>query len=97
LQPTLCFGGLGAPLCEEIFFRGYLFGKFKAAGFVWFGLRFSSVLIGVVHFSDPYNVPVCCLCGGLLAWMFHRSGSLLTSITAHAVNNSVVILWMTLS
>ena len=53
----LFFGGLGAPLTEELFFRGYLFGKLKAAGYVWFGILFSSVLFGVVHISDPYGCP----------------------------------------
>ena len=54
----LVFGALGAPIAEEIFFRGYLFGKFKRAGHVGLGVIFSSILFGVVHFSDIYNVPI---------------------------------------
>ena len=93
----LLFGGLGAPIAEEIFFRGYLFGKFKRAGHVGFGIVFSSILFGVVHFWDTYNVPGICLFGVCLAWFYHRTGSLLTPITAHMVNNCIVILWMILS
>lgn len=90
----LLFGVLGAPIAEEIFFRGYLFGKFKRAGYVGFGIVFSSILFGVVHFSDTYNVPGICLFGVCLAWLYHRTGSLLAPIAAHMVNNGVAILWM---
>lgn len=93
----LLFGGLGAPVAEEIFFRGYLFGQFKRAGYVGFGLLFSSVLFGVVHFSDFYNIPAICVFGVVLAWLYHRTGSLLTPITAHVVNNALLILWMIFS
>lgn len=93
----LVFGGLGAPIAEEIFFRGYVFGKFRLAGFVWFGSVVSAVLFGVVHFSDSYNVPCICLFGVFLAWLYHRTGSLLAPITAHAVNNGTAILTMILS
>lgn len=92
----LFFGGIGAPLAEEIFFRGYLFGKFKAAGFLWPGMIVTSLLFGVVHFSDPYNVPAICLYGAMLAWSFHHSQSLVAPILAHAINNCAVILWMVL-
>lgn len=90
----LLFGGLGAPLAEEIFFRGYLFGKFKAAGCIGLGLIVTSFLFGVVHFTDPYNIPAICLIGGWLAWSFHRTESLMTPIITHAINNSVQILWL---
>jgi membrane protease YdiL (CAAX protease family) len=93
----LLFGAVGAPIAEEIFFRGYLFGKFKRAGHVGFGMFFSSILFGVVHFSDTYNVPGICLFGVCLAWLYHRTGSLLTPIAAHVVNNGIVILWMIFS
>lgn len=93
----LIFGALGAPITEEIFFRGYLFGKFKRAGYVWFGVLVSSALFGVVHYSDFYNVPAICGFGVFLAWLYHRTGSLLTPIIAHAVNNGVLIVSMTLS
>lgn len=90
----LVFGALGAPVAEEIFFRGYLFGKFKAAGHVDFGILVSSVMFGAVHFSDAYNVPATALYGVILAWLYHRSGSLIAPILAHAINNGVAIAFM---
>lgn len=90
----LVFGAIGAPITEEIFFRGYMFGKFKAQGHVGLGIVVSSFLFGAVHFSDPYNVPAIALYGVFLAWLYHRTRSLLAPIVAHAVNNGVGILWM---
>ncbi len=93
----LVFGGIGAPVAEEIFFRGYVFGKFQGVGYVGIGLVVSSFLFAIVHFSDPYNVPCIFIYGAILAWMFHKSGSLLAPIMAHAVNNGVAIILMVLS
>jgi membrane protease YdiL (CAAX protease family) len=92
----LVFGAFGAPLTEELFFRGYLFGQFKGAGHVRLGIIVSAALFGAIHFSDAYNVPAICLFGVVLAWLFHRTGSLLAPIVAHAVNNAVSIAIMVL-
>ncbi len=93
----LLFGGLGAPFAEEIFFRGFLFGSFKGAGHIVLGVVVSAVLFAGVHFSDCYNMPAICLYGVLLAAMYHYSGSLLTPIAAHCVNNGTAIAWLVLS
>lgn len=87
----LLFGALGAPIAEEIFFRGFLFGLFKGAGHVALGMVVSALLFAAVHFSDAYNVPAIGLYGILLAMMYHHTGSLLAPIAAHCVNNGIVI------
>jgi|GEM_PF-6599747 len=93
----LLFGCVGAPLAEEIFFRGYLFGKFRAAGYARTGIFVSAFFFGAVHFSDPYNVPCICLVGAVLAWVHQRTHSLLAPIVAHALNNTTYIVWMILN
>lgn len=90
----LSFGAIGAPLSEEIFFRGYLFDLFRRAGATSVGLLLTSLLFAAAHITDPYNVPVIGLYGIVLAWLYHRTGSLLAPVIAHAVNNGVVILGM---
>lgn len=92
----LLFGAVGAPIAEEIFFRGYVFGLFRRAGSIGSGIAFSGFLFAAAHITDPYNMPIIWLFGCILAWLYHRTGSLLTSMTAHSVNNSVAILVMTL-
>jgi len=87
----LLFGAFGAPVAEEIFFRGYLFGMFKRADHVWAGILISAALFATAHFSDLYNVPAVFLYGVVLAWVFHRTQSLLSSMTGHTVNNALAI------
>jgi membrane protease YdiL (CAAX protease family) len=93
----LVFGGICAPVAEEIFFRGYVFEKFRGAGYVGIGLVVSSFLFAIIHFSDPYNVPCIGIYGAVLSWMFYKSGSLVAPIVAHAVNNGVAIILMVLA
>ncbi|MFO0868452.1 MAG: CPBP family intramembrane glutamic endopeptidase [Pirellulales bacterium] len=100
LSPTgkavfLLFGALGAPLAEEVFFRGYLLGMFRQAKDVGFGILFSSLLFAVLHIADPYHLPATFLFGLILAWLTCRTDSLWAAIVAHAVNNGVAILVLT--
>ncbi len=87
----LLFGVVAAPVAEELFFRGFVFGTFKAAHRVGYGISISALLFAMAHFSDPYNMPAVFLFGVVLAWSFHRTGSLLTSVLAHALSNGLSI------
>lgn len=87
----LLFAVLGAPVGEEIFFRGYVFGAFKRANKVGYGIVISALLFAMAHFSDVYNIPAVFLFGVVLAWAFHRTGSLVTSVVAHAMNNGLAV------
>jgi hypothetical protein len=93
----LVFGALGAPVAEELFFRGYLLGSFKAVNRYVPGLLLSATLFAAVHFSDPANLVAIWFYGLVLGHLYHRSGSLLAPIIAHAVNNAVAIGWLVLS
>ncbi|HEY3412843.1 MAG TPA: CPBP family intramembrane glutamic endopeptidase [Armatimonadota bacterium] len=77
-----------APLGEEYFFRGFLFGRYAAAGRVRLGIVVSALFFAGVHL-DPLNFIDLFVVGMLLAWTYHRSGSLIASMTTHAVNNAV--------
>ncbi len=87
LYVLIVFGAIGAPVSEEIFFRGYLFGKFQSAGRCRMGIIVSSLLFGVAHFSDPWHIPGIIVFGCILAGVYRRTGTLVAPITAHAVNN----------
>jgi uncharacterized protein len=76
-----------APVSEEIFFRGYVFRAMSARkGFIR-GLVFSSCLFALVHLDVASFLP---LAAGavVLAIGYRRTGSLWTSIVAHALNNA---------
>jgi membrane protease YdiL (CAAX protease family) len=99
LWGKIAIGILGtvlAPLGEEYFFRGFLFGRYAAAGRVRLGIIMSSLFFAGVHL-DPLNFVILFAMGLLMAWTYHRTGSLAASMTTHAVNNAVafVVLFTT--
>ena len=80
-----------APVCEEIFFRGFLFQGFKKRWGVPAGILISSVLFSAAHL-DLYNFLPLLAIGWVLAYLFHKTKSLLPVIFLHAIYNLILIL-----
>jgi membrane protease YdiL (CAAX protease family) len=79
-----------APVCEELFFRGFLFGALRRHGLVVAALV-SGVGFGLAHVaSSPigFIVPLATL-GIILALLYERTGSLYPPMALHALNNSI--------
>lgn len=92
----LIAAGVVAPVVEEIFFRGFLFGLLRRRHPLWQAYLLSAVLFTVLH-NDPsrMNLPQMaglsigiCLLALMLAWLYQRTGSLYPGMVAHAVNNA---------
>jgi membrane protease YdiL (CAAX protease family) len=80
-----------APVFEEILFRGFLFrGLANSFGWVW-GAVLSAVIFGVAHLQLDVFLPLAAL-GFVLAWAYHKTGSLWTTITMHALFNTIAVL-----
>lgn len=79
---------VAAPLCEELFFRGFLFRAFEAIRGVGAGYVFSGAGFALMHFNVSVVIPFF-LIGVLFAWTYRRSGSIWTRIAAHAIFNAV--------
>jgi len=82
--------GVGAPLAEEIVFRGYLQGALQQVMPAWPAIGIAAAAFGAVH-GVPYALPIGLL-GCLFGWLRARNGSLLPSMLAHAVHNSLIVL-----
>jgi uncharacterized protein len=80
-----------APVCEEIFFRGFLFQGFKKRWGVAAGILISSALFSAAHL-DLYNLLPLMAIGWVLAYVFHKTKSLLPVIFLHATYNLLLIL-----
>lgn len=79
-----------APIAEELFFRGFLFGALRRHGLV-LAVLVSGIAFGLAHVaSSPiaFVVPLAAL-GVILALLYERTGSLYPSIALHALNNSI--------
>ena len=82
-------GGIIAPVAEEIFFRGLVYGFFRrwgvAPAFV------ISTLLFVLSHAPGRGLPVTQIVGGLVfAVSYEKEGNLLVPITIHVVGNLAI-------
>ena len=79
-------GGIVAPVAEEIFFRGVLYGFFRRWGVIM-ALVLSTLVFVLAH-PIGHSLPVIQLVGGILfAIAYEVERSLLVPITIHAIGN----------
>jgi len=88
---ALMIAGL-APVSEELFFRGMLFGGLRASLPFLPAALISAVVFGSLHLpTGASTVPPLILFGFLLAWVYERSGSIWPAVILHAINNSLAL------
>lgn len=76
-----------APVGEELLFRGVMMNWLRDSGKWWIALAFTSVFFGISHVSIPRTIILIIPVGLLLGWIVLRTGSIFTSIAAHAAFN----------
>lgn len=84
-----------APLAEEFLCRGILLDAARAKGGAAYGLFFSALFFGVIHFH-PAAVVNAFVMGLLLGFIYIRSNSLYIAVILHAFNNALAMLLLTL-
>jgi membrane protease YdiL (CAAX protease family) len=96
---------VGAPLGEELFFRGFLFRGLRRRLSVWPAALISALAFGVVHISPESArqaagtailVPALVLLGIGLALLYERRKNLVAPIAGHAVFNLIGFLLIAL-
>lgn len=90
LLPMLLASGVLAPVCEELFFRGYLLGAFRRYGEYGAAL-FTAALFAVSHGMSA-QLPAYLLLGLLFAALMLHMGSVLAPLLAHMAYNITLIL-----
>jgi membrane protease YdiL (CAAX protease family) len=80
-----------APLAEEIFFRGFVFGVLREKIGVAGGAIATGVVFGLVHAtgSPIETLGVLVILGVLLCLLYVQTGSILPCIALHALNNGL--------
>jgi membrane protease YdiL (CAAX protease family) len=79
---------VAAPVAEEVFFRGFLFGALRRRFRFLAAAAVSGVVFGLFHVI-PLLIPLMVFVGISLAYIYERRGSLLSSIAAHSAFNLV--------
>lgn len=81
---------VGAPVVEELFFRGLVMRALtRRFGPAW-GLWGAAVAFGVAHF-ELLQFPALVIVGAVFGWLAQRSGRLGPAIWSHAAFNGVVV------
>lgn len=96
LGVTLAYGALGAPLAEELIFRGMFLQVLHRHASTWTALLVQGSAFGLVHIADPAAVVPLSVLGIGLGWLRLRTGSLWPCIVLHAGNNAFALLLATL-
>jgi len=87
----LLAGALVAPVCEEVFFRGFLLPGIARAMPIWAAIAVSSLLFGVAH-ADLGSLAPLIVIGLLLGIVRYKTRSLWPSIFLHTLNNVAALL-----
>lgn len=93
LVPSLLIGAIvTAPIGEELFYRGLLFGlMLDGARTRWVPILASAAIFSFVHLNGPAALQLFGF-GVLLAWLrLADEGSLASAIAAHATNNALTL------
>lgn len=86
---TILFGGILAPLCEELYFRGLLLSWFLAFFNPWIGIVATAIVFGFAHYDSAGVVVTGIIDGIALAFLFVWFGSLWIPIMVHIFNNTI--------
>jgi uncharacterized protein len=93
---VVVFAALGiavlAPVCEEIFFRGVMFGSLRRWKGVWVAATITAIVFSAAHLEfSPVIFADRLIAGFVWCLVYARTGRLLPGMMAHSANNAVVI------
>ena len=79
-----------APFTEEVFFRGFIFPALYARLGLGWALAASGAIFAVFHVDPKVMLPIF-VTGALLAWLYHKTGSIWPPFIAHALQNGLAL------
>jgi CAAX protease family protein len=81
-----------APVAEELFFRGFLFGGLRSKWDFWPAAIVCGLIFGAVHITTGPTaaIPLAAL-GFALCFIYEQTGSIWPCILAHAFNNGLAL------
>jgi uncharacterized protein len=89
---------LAAPISEEIFFRGFLFGGFRKRLSFPIAALISGLIFGLFHYTGASSftvVPQLAFLGFALCTVYEETGSIYPTIALHMLNNTLAFIAIT--
>ena len=87
---TLAVLGILAPLAEELVFRGLLYGWLAGRWNNLVAFVISSLAFAAAH-TEPVHILLVLPLGFWFGWLRWRTGSLVPTIVAHMINNTIAV------
>lgn len=88
---TSVFAAILGPVVEELFFRSFMYSAFKKYIGIFWAMMLTSALFAALHTHAVGFLPIMAL-GLLLAYLYEKTGTLVSSITVHAMHNLSMVL-----
>lgn len=88
---NLAIVALMPAICEEIFFRGFIFTSFKVKSSSKIAIITSGILFGFMHMDFLRIIPTSIL-GIIFAYTVYKSESIFIAMILHFINNSIAVL-----
>ncbi|NQT32183.1 MAG: CPBP family intramembrane metalloprotease [Candidatus Omnitrophica bacterium] len=83
---SVLFAAIFGPIAEEIFFRGFMYSAIKKKFGIFGAMLITSALFSLLHTHIVGFFSIMVL-GMLLAYLYEKTGSLVSSITVHIIHN----------
>ncbi len=80
------FAAIAGPMIEELFFRAFMYSALKKYIGIFWSMILTAAIFAALHAHIIGFVPIMAL-GILLAYLYEKTGTLISSITAHMVHN----------
>lgn len=83
--------GFVAPIVEELFFRGFMFGVLREKMNVFAAMGVAGAVFGLIHVAGTpvRTLGILVVLGIGLCFLYHKTNSLLPCIGLHALHNSI--------
>jgi membrane protease YdiL (CAAX protease family) len=80
-----------APICEEVVFRGFMYGATKKYAGIWGGGIFSAIIFACAHGNLQALLPLFIL-ALFLTWLYEKTGTIWAPIAVHLCFNAATVL-----
>lgn len=90
LAYTSLFAAIVGPVIEELFFRGFMYGALKKYVGVFWSMLLTAAIFAALHTHIVGFFPIMAL-GILLAYLYEKTGTLVSSITVHITHNLCMV------
>jgi membrane protease YdiL (CAAX protease family) len=89
--------GVGAPVAEEVFFRGFAQRAFEKRGMAWQWAVFCTALFFAASHLQPLQFPGLLIFGAIAGWLVHRAGRIGPAVWAHLGFNLTAVVMLTVT